>query len=239
MQTASFAKQLAVWLEKHEGAKAPVVLSLQNGVENEKHLKEAVPKLLILGGIARRIGAHIIEPGVVEAVGPAEVILGAWPNQQQIDSKDLVYVNQLADCFNNAHIPTEVSEDINKELWRKLIVNNGVNPLCALLEMETGEATHHANLLPLIRGAMEESAIAAKANNVELSEQDVEGMFQLISTFDSIKPSMLVDREKGKPLEMEEICGVVIRGCELLGKDAPYNRCISTLLAVEISKQQV
>jgi 2-dehydropantoate 2-reductase len=62
-------------------------------------------------------------------------------------------------------------------------------------------------------------------------------MFELISTFDSIKPSMLIDREKGRPLEIEEICGVVIRGCEALGKDAPYNRCIATLLDVTLAKK--
>ena len=105
-----------------------------------------------------------------------------------------------------------------------------------MLEKETGEVTPQENLLPLIRGAMEESVIAAKANGVELSKGDLEDMLELISTFDSIKPSMLVDREKGRPLEIEEICGVVIRGCEKLGVDAPYNKTISTLLSVFINK---
>ncbi len=238
MQTCDLAKLLKPWLQQTNVDKPPFILSLQNGVDNEKQLKAAMPEQLILGGIARRIGAHIIKPGVVEAVGPAQVILGLWPNHQTLESTCLIQIEQLAERFNEASIPTEVSKDIYKELWRKLIINNGVNPLCALLEIETGEATRRSDLRALIRGAMNEAALAAKANDVDLTNNDIDDMLQLISTFDSIKPSMLVDREKGKQLEVEEICGVVIRGCESLGKDAPYNRCISTLLNIELLKNK-
>ena len=234
MQTAEFAKLLSDWFQLHKICNKPVVLSLQNGVENEKQLAAVLPKNVVLGGIARRIGAHIIRPGFVESVGPAQIILGMWPNHQQLDVGLLSRVNEITRCFNNALIPTEISEDINKELWRKLIINNGVNPLCALVGIETGVATKQDDLRVLIKGAMDEAAIAAKANGVELTSSDIDEMLQLITTFDSIKPSMLIDREKGRPLEIDEICGVVIRGCEQLGFDAPYNRCISVLLRQEL-----
>ena len=234
MQTAAFADELNAWLEQFQQSDAPFVLSLQNGVDNELQLSSVLPNGLVLGGIARRIGAHIIEPGVVESIGPAQVILGLWPNHQEVSAEVEEKIEVIANCFNTADIPTEISTDINKELWRKLIINNGLNPLCALLELETGDATPRDDLKPLIRGAMEEAVLAAKANGVELTGADLEEMLELISTFDSIKPSMLVDREKGRPLEIEEICGVVIKGCEKLGKDAPYNRTISTLLRIAV-----
>ena len=230
MQTRVFADQLSRWYQQYEGCNLPLMLSLQNGVENEMQFAKVLPKGTVLGGIARRIGAHIIQPGTVESIGPAQVILGAWPNNKGLNETLLQKMQDLAKCFNDADIPTETSDDINKELWLKLIINNGLNPLCALLELETGEATPDLALMPLIKGAMKEAVMAAKANDVELSSDDLEEMFELIATFDSIKPSMLVDREKGRPLEIEEICGVVIRGCEKIGKDAPYNKVISTLL---------
>ncbi len=238
MQTKAFSEQLEAWLKRFPKADTPFVLSLQNGVDNEQQLNSILPKGSVLGGIARRIGAHIVQPGVVESIGPAQVILGLWPNDPANDVAISEKIKLIADCFNAAKIPTEVSADINKELWRKLIINNGVNPLCALLEMETGEATPREDLKPLIRGAMKEAVLAAKANGVELTSDDLEEMLELISTFDSIKPSMLVDREKQRPLEIEEICGVVIRGCEKMGEDAPYNRTISTLLRIAIENPQ-
>ena len=239
MQTKAFSEQLQAWFKQFPKADTPLVLSLQNGVDNEQQLNSVLPKGSVVGGIARRIGAHIIQPGVVESIGPAQVILGLWPKDLGRDVAISEKIKLIADCFNAAQIPTQVSADINKELWRKLIINNGLNPLCALLEMETGEATPREDLKPLIKGAMKEAVLAAKANGVELSNDDLEEMLELISTFDSIKPSMLVDREKQRPLEIEEICGVVIRGCEKMGEDAPYNRTISTLLRIAIETPSV
>lgn len=239
MQTKAFSEQLQAWFKQFPKADTPLVLSLQNGVDNEQQLNSVLPKGSVVGGIARRIGAHIIQPGVVESIGPAQVILGLWPKDLGRDVAISEKIKLIADCFNAAQIPTQVSADINKELWRKLIINNGLNPLCALLEMETGEATRREDLQSLIKGAMKEAVLAAKANGVELSNDDLEEMLELISTFDSIKPSMLVDREKQRPLEIEEICGVVIRGCEKMGEDAPYNRTISTLLRIAIETPSV
>jgi len=62
-------------------------------------------------------------------------------------------------------------------------------------------------------------------------------MYELITKFDSIKPSMLVDREFHRVLELEDICGVVIKNCEEQNLDAPYSRTISTLLEYVYKKE--
>jgi 2-dehydropantoate 2-reductase len=63
-------------------------------------------------------------------------------------------------------------------------------------------------------------------------------MFELISNFDAIKTSMLVDREKGRPLELDEISGAVIRRCKALGEDAPWTEMTERLLRLEIRPLQ-
>ncbi|RLA21328.1 MAG: 2-dehydropantoate 2-reductase [Gammaproteobacteria bacterium] len=233
-QTTAVAQQLKGWCSSSGQNGLPWVLSLQNGVENESILK-SLSGLPVLGGIARRIGAHIIEPGVVEAVGPAEVILGGWPNHNESKLPKAIS-DELATVFNEAQIPTEVTDDIRLELWRKLVINNGVNALSALVKEKTGVITAHPQLAKVIRGLMDEAARAAKSESIFLSEKDVDKMFELILTFDSIKPSMFIDREKGRPLELDEICGVVMRGCEKQGVDAPYTRTVSSLLGFSLEQ---
>jgi 2-dehydropantoate 2-reductase len=63
-----------------------------------------------------------------------------------------------------------------------------------------------------------------------LDDADVEEMFQKIYGFDAIKTSMLIDREKGRPLELDGIAGVVIRNTEAQGLSAPYTQVVSALL---------
>jgi 2-dehydropantoate 2-reductase len=182
-----------------------------------------------VGGLAVRIGGHIIRPGVIEATGVAQVVMGAWKCAQdhpQLQTK----LQELADCFNNAAIPTTLSDEIQKALWRKLLINNGVNPLSALTGLDTRTLTTHPVLTRTVYQLMEEAALAATADDVALDKNDIDEMYQLICQFDAIKTSMLVDREKGRPLELDAISGVVVERCKKLGQEAPVTALIQALL---------
>lgn len=224
--TAPVIEELAAWLKP---GRLPV-LSLQNGVDNEPLLAEALGNERVIGGLAVRIGGHILEPGVIEAEGPAQVIMGAWPRAVEAgDARDEL-LQRLETCFNAACIPAKVSPDIIVELWRKLVINNGVNPLSALTLLDTRRLTHHAEFGPIVYGLMQETAQAAKADGVELSKQDVDEMYELIRSFNAIKTSMLVDREKGRPLELDSIAGAVLDRCRRQGIATPYTELVMALL---------
>lgn len=227
--TREVAAALAPALAALSSDQGPLVVSLQNGVDNEAQLIEALGAARVAAGLTRRIGAHIAEPGLVRATGPCETILGLWPNARE-GTVDPVRLDTLADAFNAAGIPAEISDEIHTELWRKLIINNGVNPLAALLQVETGVLTGDAEMTRMVHHLMAEAAVAARADGVHLDAAAVDAMHELISTFDSIKPSMLIDRARGRTPELDAICGPVIRRCEQQGLDAPYTRSIATLL---------
>lgn len=228
MQTAKVMDSLMPWL----GTAEVPVLSLQNGVDNELEISRVVGDQRTVGGLAVRIGGHIIEPGVVEATGLAQVVMGAWPNEKTLSVAD---IPKLAELFNQAGIPTRTAQDMRRELWLKLLINNGVNPLSALTEMDTRTLTRHPVYGRTVYQLMQETAAAAVADEVMLSQQDVDSMYELICTFDAIKTSMLVDLEKGRALEIDEICGAVLRRSMRLGLEAPLNALIDSLLKQKVS----
>lgn len=225
MATGAVADQLAGWLGD---ARLPV-LSLQNGVDNEPELAHILGADRVLGGYAVRIGAHVTASGVIEAVGPGQVVLGEWPRAGS-GSRAAALLPDLVEAFGACGIPTRVADDILKELWRKLIVNNGVNPLSALAGRDTGVITRDPLFAAIVRGMMGEAARAAAADGVVLTEADADEMFELISRFDPIKTSMQVDREHGRAIELEEICGAVLARSRRLGIEAPYTHTVYALL---------
>lgn len=224
--TAPVMAKLASWLE----SAAVPVLSLQNGVDNEPVIAEVVGEDRVLGGLAVRIGGHITEPGHVFAEGVAQVVMGAWPRQRPDDLR-ISLLRRLEALFNAAGIPTTVSDNIRYELWRKLVINNGVNPLSALTGLDTRRLTHHPGFRKIVHGMMAETVAASKADDVNLGPEDLAEMFDLISNFNAIKTSMLVDKEKGRPLELDSIAGAVLRRCDRLGIEAPYTMTVNALLA--------
>ena len=222
--TETMLAELGPWL--YHG-KVPV-LSLQNGVDNEPALASLLGEHRVLGGLAVRIGGHIVQPGVVEAEGPAQIVMGEWPLAAGSDHRGLL-LQELQAEFEAAGIPTTVSENIRYELWRKLVINNGVNPLSALTGLDTWSLTHHPEFQKIVHGMMAETVAASKADNVNLGPEDLAEMFDLISNFNAIKTSMLIDKEKGRPLELDSIAGAVLRRCERLGIEAPYTRTVNAL----------
>lgn len=218
------------WLQQA----ATPVLSLQNGVDNEPLINSMLGAGRTLGGLAVRIGGHIIAPGHIEAKGPAQVVMGRWPNTAPDDHS----LDTLATTLNAAQIPTRVTNDIRHELWKKLVINNGVNPLSALTGLDTRSMTADPVLGKTVYSMMQETALASRADGVELSQADVDEMFALICQFDAIKTSMLVDREKGRPLELDDISGAVIGRCRQQGLSAPNTELIHRLLQLDIRPVQ-
>ena len=204
--TSTVMTELSEWLK----AGSVPVLSLQNGVDNEPLISEVVGEGRVLGGLAVRIGGHITEPGKVFAEGVAQIVVGAWPQQQPDDSR-MALLKKLEIAFNEAGIPATVTEDIRYELWRKLVINNGVNPLSALTLLDTRSLTRHPEFGKMVYGMMAETVEASRADGVNLTQRDLDDVFELISSFNAIKTSMLVDKEKGRPLELDSSAGAVLR----------------------------
>ena len=209
----------------------PYIISLQNGVENEKILCQYFDTKKIIGGLTRKIGAHIIEAGYIEATGEVETIIGALEENDANKAFLLEFKNDLL----HAQIKCEISNHIKLELWKKLIINNGVNGLCALLKIKTGTLMNDEKLSKIVYSLMCETALAAKDDDVMISINDIDEMFELIKKFDSIKPSMLVDVENNRTIELDEICNVVIRKCNNQAIIAPYTQMLATLLEFNYS----
>ena len=169
--TREMSMHLAQWLRTQ--MKPPYILSLQNGVENEAILCDYFAEEYIIGGLTRKIGAHVIKPAYIEAVGTAETILGMMHSSMENER----FLEELALIFNQAEIPTQTTHDIKQELWKKLIINNGVNALCALLRVQTGVLFEQNSLADVVYGLMQETAHAARSLHIKISQEDVDAMF--------------------------------------------------------------
>jgi 2-dehydropantoate 2-reductase len=211
-------------------------LSLQNGVDNEIQLASVLGSKHIMGGLAIGIGAHIISPGYIEASGHGKIITGLWPNTNNLQDPpcSAQMLKRFCKACLDANIPVQASDDIQYELWRKLIINNGVNPLSALTALDTQRLTNHSLFKPIVLGLMKETVIAAQADGIELKLDMADEMLAFMQNFDAIKTSMLVDKEKGRPLELEAICGAVLKRSQQLGVEAPFTQLVSALLSNEL-----
>lgn len=232
MSTEQISKKLGTWTK--DSIKIPYYISLQNGVENEDIMEKYYKKEYVIGGLTRLIVSHTISLGHVHCEGEVQTLIGAL-NHTNENKK---FLDELKLILDKTGTTTFICEDIRLELWNKLIINNGVNAICALVQEESGPLIRDEKTSKLIYGLMSEAAKASNAVGVNLTQDDAKKMFELMTNFQSVKPSMWVDTENNRDLELDEICGVVIRNCEKQGFDAPYTRTISTLLEFIYNKRR-
>lgn len=217
-------EELEDWLQSG----AVPLLSLQNGVDNELLISKVVGEERVFGGLVVGIGAHITEPGKVFAKGAAQLVMGAWPTQQPEDAR-LPLLKGLEETFARAGVPTTITDDIRCQLWRKLLIDNGVNLLSALTSMDARSLVHHSDYKDIVYQMMTETVAASRADGADLTEQDLQEVFESISNGNTIETSMLSDEETGRPLELESISGAVLKRSEALGVAAPYTRRVMEL----------
>jgi 2-dehydropantoate 2-reductase len=211
------------------GAIAPVVgpgtsiASLQNGVENEAFLAARFPEAIVLGGVAR-VEAWKEAPGVFRQRGPNnKLVVGAFRPQ------DRPAVGALGAAFAGTPVVFEHADDIESQLWYKLMSICCVGGITSYCRCPIGDARTDPDLRPLMASIAREVEAVAAARGIALPVKDpvptVLGYIDEVLE-PKLKASMCRDVEAGRPLEVEWLNGAVVRLGEALGIPTPANRTI-------------
>ena len=211
-----------------EGCLAPggVLMTLQNGIENEAVLCTVFPRESVMGGNAR-VGAEIVAPGVLVHSGYGYIEFG------ELDGGETPRALRFAEMFQRAGILGELTHDLKTLRWTKLMGNNGTNCVCAISRRSMGEAMRDPDGYALMRALMLETVAVGQAEGARMSAETADkALTRLlkVSAVDTIRPSTLQDVERGKPLEYDAITGAILRAAERHGIDVPVTRAMHALL---------
>jgi len=196
-----------------------VVISVQNGIENEEILSRVLGRERVLGATAF-IGVYVESPGTVvhQAAGLLEI--------GELSGKATERVKKIVDFLKSRGIEARVSKDINYALWKKLLWNVSFNPYSVMTRATVGQMIEVPEVREVLKRLMEEAILVAKAYNVNLEKGIIDDYLNPSEDLINYKTSMLLDFERGKTLEIEGITGALIRKANMKGIDIPYNKCV-------------
>jgi 2-dehydropantoate 2-reductase len=202
-----------------------VVLSLQNGIENEALLAEALGLPPLLGALTH-IGAELVAPGVVRHDSGGRIIFG------EMDGRRTDRAERVGALLTGAGIAHHVSSHIAVMLWDKLAWNAAFNAVTAISGRTVGALLAHDDGRVLVRSAMMEVVAVANASGVPLDAARVDPEIERSATeLGHLRTSMLQDRQRGRRLEHDALNGAVLRAAARAGASAPINRVLHALLA--------
>ncbi len=201
-----------------------VVLSLQNGIDNEEKISSFIGTGKVLAGVAY-IGASVPEPGAVLHQEGGKIVFG------DLDGGVSDRVMRLKAFFDRYGLPSEDSPDMKKILWGKLTWNAPFNAINALVGGPVKAIIENPHTFDLARRVTAEVVTVANVLGVPLIFEQVWERNITFSKGYDVKTSMLQDLEAGKRLEYEALNGVIIKKAAELDLPTPYNFALYALLS--------
>jgi 2-dehydropantoate 2-reductase len=207
-----------------------VVLSLQNGVDAAERIRKVLGAEHVIGG-ATWLSSAVEAPGVIKQISQfRRIAFGelAGGRSERIQS--------IFEVLNQTGITVEISEDIQKVLWTKLVFITAVSSIGSLTRLPMGDYRPIPETRRLLSTLMQEVESLARAQGVSLDEDVVQKWLEFIdSAAPQIKPSMQLDVESGRRTELESMIGIVGRKGRELGIPTPAADFVyASLLPIEI-----
>jgi 2-dehydropantoate 2-reductase len=204
-------------------SKEALVLSMQNGVDNVEQIRaaagiEALPSVVY-------VAASVPEPGRVKHVGRGDLVIG--PKN--------VKTERIASLFSHANVPCRISENIEGELWTKLVWNCALNAVSALGRAKYGQIAASGDAWKVVETAVYEVLAVARATNIHppgLEDPKVAlgGALKIATQMAEALSSTAQDMNRGKRTEIDSLNGYVSRRGAELGVPTPVNHALYALV---------
>ena len=183
------------------------VLPLLNGVEAFESLAAlGVPPDRMLAGLTV-ISAEKTAPGVITRKSPfRSVVVG------ERGGGSSERAGRVAALFREAGSDARVSEDIAVDLWRKFLFLTTLAAACGLARTSIGPIREAREGGLLLQRAAREIAAVARARGVALPAGEEEQVLERMAALPAgMKPSFLLDLERGGSNELDVLSGAVSR----------------------------
>ena len=200
------------------------IILMQNGIGIDEPVAAAFPRNEVISAVAF-IAVSRTGPGRILHADYGRLVLGRFPAGRSTK------VQELAELFQAAGVPCEVTEEVVTARWRKLVWNTPFNPMSVLGgSVDTRSMVEIKESADLARATMEEVLRIAAAAGHPLAPDVIERNFEGSRAMKPIKTSMLADFEAGRPMEVEAIVGNALRAARRFGVQAPHLETLYALL---------
>ena len=173
-------------------------------------------KCIVLRAITN-FGAAFLKPGIVQLNG-----------YSYTDIEKSAASNAIAENFNKCGLNAYVSENIKKDMWKKLILNCVLNPISSILRVENMEIADE-RLNSLKKLVIDECLDVAKKDGVTFNMDFVKSINDAIKNSRNIS-SMQQDMIKGRKTEIDYLNGAVAQLGRKYGIGCPANEALAEII---------
>jgi 2-dehydropantoate 2-reductase len=196
------------------------VLVLQNGLDVEAPVAAIANVQNVIGGLCF-ICSHKIAPGEIDHLNYGGITLLEYAPEYRccgITER----MRQIAEDFTSAGIAIDLADDLLLARWQKLVWNIPFNGLSVVLNANTDKIIASPEIRELVFEIMQEVALGAAACDRVISPDFLHERIDRTKKLQSYRPSMKIDYDERRPLEIEAILGTPLRIASNAGVKLPH-----------------
>jgi 2-dehydropantoate 2-reductase len=194
-----------------------VVVSLQNGLGVEERLAGVTDGATVLGGMCF-LCSNKVGPGHVRHLDYGRVTVGEHrPDGTAAGVTDAV--ESLVDDLVGAGLDSVAVEDLDEGRWRKLVWNIPYNGLSVVLAAGTDDLMADPSTRRLVTELMHEVLTGAEACGRRIELGFADRMLADTERMTPYAPSMKLDFEAGRPMEIDAIYATPLDAARAAGYD--------------------
>lgn len=189
------------------------VISVLNGITSEEIIGDEWGKEHVLYCVAQGMDA-VKEGNCLTYQNPGVLLLGIGEEERKTPGKNGTQKQEklklAADILGGAKIACEIVEDIRHRMWSKLMMNTGVNQVCAVFDVPYGGIQREGEAREQMILAMKEVQKVAAREGVSLTEEEITDWLKLVDSLNPEgMPSMRQDTLAGRRTEVELFSGTI------------------------------
>jgi 2-dehydropantoate 2-reductase len=203
-----------------------VAISFQNGLGNEEQLAEYFGEDRVLGGLTAQ-GANVEGPGVIRNHAELPSYIG------EMGGGISERTSEIASILSASGLPTEPSESIRQDIWRKLMANIAISAVSGITGLNIGQIFNQHLADDVSYAALGEAVVVANAAGVNLNAEEAHEILAKIAGPNGTpgnKSSLRVDIENERPSEIDYINGAVVNLGIKHNVPVPVNQTLVTLV---------
>ena len=187
-------------------------------------------RALKLISVERCVGCVVT--GAFEVTAPGVIKVGALARYAIGEPKEGVSprLTELSRAFTTSEWEVPAKARLREDVWFKLLGNVSYSMICVLTGANMAQVVGDPATRALAASIMAEAYKVAEALGIPVDAKALAARLEDSTRMSAHKPSTLVDLERGRPMEIDAICGAVCEIARLVQVATPITDMIYALV---------
>ncbi|WP_165314089.1 ketopantoate reductase family protein [Vibrio ziniensis] len=200
-----------------------LVMTLQNGAGNDRIIEKYAKKENVIIGNSKHNAVNLGKGNIKHPASGATTIGSNHEAKQQI--------TLAASLLEEAGFETVVTDDIQRIIWSKLLVNLSVNTFTAITQTPIGYMVKNQHAWDFAKRLIYEAIEVAEADGTYFDRREALNMVKSVcEVAGDGYSSMYQDRKNHVKMEIDAINGAIVEQAKRYGVPTPYNTLIVDLI---------